>query len=145
MKVLITFLLLFMSYSVWACSCSSPSLVDRVENSKQIVIGTVISIRDLKYVSVAEQKYPTGIEAVILVEETLKGESTERLFLYSSYNSNDCGMDFAIGSIYIYFLNGARVGSCTGHVSKDRFNIKNYNESLKEVRRLIDNGLTIKR
>lgn len=141
MRLFISLLLLAVSNFTWACSCSAPELIERIESANKVLVGKVISIRDLKYVSEEDRKYSAGIEAVILVEELLKGEKIKRVTLYSSYNSNDCGMDFAIGDTHLFFLNSVRVNSCSGHVMKSRFSLDIYETSLKEARRLIGNGI----
>ena len=146
MRFLITLFLLALTPQVYACSCGEIPLIDKIENSNNILIGSIVSLKDLTTIDESVRPYDSGVEVIVQVEQSLKGDNQESINLYTTYGGGDCGLGstFVIRQRFLFFLRSERVFMCQGHVTERYFysdEFSNFDEMLEETKRLIDAGI----
>ena len=146
MRFLITLFIFTLTPQVYACSCGEIPLIDKIENSNSVLVGSIISLKDLTIVDESVRPYDSGVEITVKVEQSLKGDSLENINLYSTYGGGDCGLgsSFVIRQRVLFFLRSERVFMCQGHVTESYFysdEFSNFSELLEETKRLIDAGM----
>lgn len=146
MRFLLAIFLLLLSARANACSCGELPLIDKLENSKNILVGTVVSLRDLAVIDESVRPYDAGVEITVRVEQLLKGESQDSITLYSSYGGGDCGLgsSFVIRQRVLFFLSSDKVFMCQGHVTENYFysdEFDDFSSLIEEAKRLIDAGI----
>ena len=146
MRLLIAFCMLMLIPKANACSCGEIPLIDKIENSNNVFVGSVVSLRDLAYIEESVRTYDKGVEITVRIEKSMKGENQESTKLYSTYGGGDCGLgsSFYIKQRILFFLRSDKVFMCQGHVTEEYFysdEFSQFSDLLKETQRLIDSGI----
>lgn len=105
--VFLTTSFFFQATPAHACSCSTPSPQEAIQQSAAIFSGKVIQIKEAsdwrEWVSFSKQPVRGGFEVVLDVQSTWKGMDQTQVLIFTEGWDLGCGFPFEVGKEYLVY------------------------------------------